>query len=85
MSETKVTVRRNGPYLVEGSFTLVDADGVAFGLGGRTRVALCSCGQSQDKPFCDGTHGRVGFTCARQARDLPPLASPPAGAPPSPS
>lgn len=79
MADSKITVRRNGPYLVEGDFTLLDADGKAFGLGGRTRIALCSCGQSNDKPFCDGTHGKVGFTCERQARDLAPVA------PPSPS
>jgi CDGSH-type Zn-finger protein len=76
MGETRITVRQNGPYRVEGEFTLVDANGAAFGLGGRTAISLCSCGQSDNKPFCDGTHGRVGFTCERLARDLPPPSPP---------
>ena len=67
-----ITVKRNGPYLVEGEITLLDADGAAFGLGGRGKISLCSCGLSENKPFCDGTHGRSGWVCERAARDLPP-------------
>jgi CDGSH-type Zn-finger protein len=76
-----ITVKRNGPYLVEGEITLLDADGAAFGLGGRSKISLCSCGLSEDKPFCDGTHKRSGWVCERAARDLPPPAAPaqPAG------
>lgn len=72
MADVKITVRRNGPYLVDGDIELLDADGEAFGLGGRTRISLCSCGMSEDKPFCDGTHSREGWVCDRKARDLPP-------------
>jgi len=74
---TKILTRNNGPLFVEGEFTIVDASDKAFGLGGRTRISLCRCGQSGNKPFCDGTHGRVGFSEASVARDLPPPAPKP--------
>jgi len=50
----------------------VDAEGTAFGLGGRSRITLCRCGHSANKPFCDGAHAREGFREAAVARDLPP-------------
>ena len=71
MSETKITVRDNGPLLVEGEFTIVDSTGKAFGLGGRSAVSLCRCGHSENKPFCDGSHARQGFNSPIEARDLP--------------
>lgn len=77
MSETKITVRDNGPLLVEGEFTIVDSTGKAFGLGGRSAVSLCRCGHSENKPFCDGSHKKTGFQSAVQARDLPPPAPKP--------
>ena len=51
---------------------MVDADGNAFGLGGRTAIGLCRCGYSENKPFCDGHHGVKGFESLCVARDLPP-------------
>ena len=74
MAETKITVRNDGSIRVEGEFQMVDQDGKAFGLGGRTSIALCRCGQSQIKPFCDGAHKRVNFQSVIQAHDLPPAA-----------
>ncbi len=74
---TKILVRQNGPLVVEGEFHLVDATEKAFGLGGRTRISLCRCGHSGNKPFCDGTHGKIGFSDAGTARDLPPPAPKP--------
>ena len=74
---TKILTRNSGPLVVEGDFTIVDASDKAFGLGGRTRISLCRCGQSANKPFCDGTHGRVGFAETCVARDLPPPAPKP--------
>ena len=68
----KITVRSNGPLRVEGEFTICDADGNAFGLSGRTVISLCRCGHSANKPFCDGTHGKVGFQSVEKARELPP-------------
>jgi CDGSH-type Zn-finger protein len=57
---------------VEGEFTICDAEGNAFDLGGRTAISLCRCGHSQDKPFCDGSHKRVDFQSEVRARALPP-------------
>lgn len=73
MPQTKITVKNNGSIRIEGDFAIVDAEGTEFGLGGRTAVSLCRCGQSLDKPFCDGSHKRVGFQDAVVARDLPPV------------
>jgi CDGSH-type Zn-finger protein len=72
MAATKITVKSNGSIRVEGDFEIVDQQGAAFGLGGRTAVSLCRCGHSADKPFCDGSHKRVGFQDEVQARDLLP-------------
>ncbi len=72
MPAAKITVVSNGPLRVEGEFLIVDPEGKPFGLGGRTAVSLCRCGHSQNKPFCDGAHRRVGFEAPAVARDLPP-------------
>jgi CDGSH-type Zn-finger protein len=68
----KVTISNNGPIRIEGDFTLHDAEGKAFGLAGRTSISLCRCGHSENKPFCDGSHKRMGFASVCPARDLPP-------------
>jgi CDGSH-type Zn-finger protein len=60
----KITIRNNGPYVVEGDFTLVDADGNEVPL---VKRALCRCGGSTTKPFCDGTHSKIGFQGASEA------------------
>ena len=72
MSATRITVRPNGPYRVEGEIELVDGQGKPFGLGGRTAISLCRCGHSNNKPFCDGSHAKAGFESTVEARDLPP-------------
>ncbi len=72
MAPTKITVRNDGPYRVEGEFELLDMEGKPFGLGGRTAIALCRCGHSRNKPFCDGSHKTAGFVDKQHARDLPP-------------
>jgi CDGSH-type Zn-finger protein len=69
---TKITVNRNGSLRVEGEFEIVDPEGNSYGLGGRTVVSLCRCGQSSNKPFCDGSHKHHGFQDDPHARDLPP-------------
>ena len=62
-----VKVRQNGPYLVEGDdVTVVDVNGNAFEIPKRP-FALCRCGGSTNKPFCDGTHSRTGFAAAEAA------------------
>jgi len=58
---TKVTVNNNGPLVIEGECSLCDAQGKPFDLTGRAKVALCRCGHSENKPFCDGAHKRQNF------------------------
>ena len=78
MSETKITVRNNGSIRIEGDFTLLDQDGKAFDLAGRTTISLCRCGQSANKPFCDSAHKNCGFESVIVARALLPPAPKPA-------
>jgi CDGSH-type Zn-finger protein len=56
-----ITPYRDGPLIVRGDFRLVDQDGGEIDPG-RDTVALCRCGRSGIKPFCDGTHKRAGFS-----------------------
>ena len=72
MPATRIIVNNNGSLRIEGDFEIVDQQGRAFGLGGRSVITLCRCGQSKNKPFCDGSHRAVGFQDEVQARDLPP-------------
>jgi CDGSH-type Zn-finger protein len=58
---TEITPSANGPYLIRGEFTLHDSSGKPYDLGGKTNIALCRCGHSENKPFCDGTHKKIGF------------------------
>ncbi len=63
---TKITARTNGPLLVEGDdVTIVDQNGKPFTPPG-PKFALCRCGDSANKPFCDGTHSKNGFSCPAQ-------------------
>ena len=66
MPDVEIKVTRNGPYVVRGTVELVDADGNAYALD-KAVFALCRCGASTTKPFCDGTHSRVGFEAAEAA------------------
>jgi len=68
----KITPLNNGPIRIEGEFQIYDAQGNSFGLAGRTVISLCRCGHSANKPFCDGSHARMGFQDQCQARELPP-------------
>lgn len=64
----EIKARENGPFRVEGSIRLVDADGNEYDLGGRGEViVLCRCGASTTKPFCDGTHSKTAFEAAERA------------------
>ncbi|PYT14891.1 MAG: iron-binding protein [Acidobacteria bacterium] len=67
-----VTISSNGSIRIEGEFTILDAEGKPFDLAGRTIISLCRCGHSENKPFCDGSHKRVGFESLCPARELPP-------------
>ncbi len=67
MSEVTIKARENGPLLVTGPFKLFDHLGNAFDLSGKESVALCRCGQSAHRPFCDGSHRGCGFVAAESA------------------
>ena len=56
MENIRITVSLNGPYIVEGCVDVVDQEGNSFSLSNDTRIVLCRCGRSSNKPFCDGTH-----------------------------
>lgn len=65
-----VTAKKNGPYIVTGDvaeLNLTDAEGNRYDLSGKQSVALCRCGASVNKPFCDGAHSRIGFQAAEAA------------------
>ncbi|HEX8454737.1 MAG TPA: CDGSH iron-sulfur domain-containing protein [Longimicrobium sp.] len=68
-NEAAVTIlaRHNGPFVVEGPFRLIDADGNEFPVVAGKKVSLCRCGASTRKPFCDGTHSNIGFDAAERA------------------
>jgi 3-phenylpropionate/trans-cinnamate dioxygenase ferredoxin subunit len=66
VAEVTITATENGPYKVEGPIDLRDQDGNPIE-NTRSTVFLCRCGGSTKKPFCDGTHSRIGFRAAREA------------------
>ncbi len=68
---TKITVNDNGSLKIDGEFELLDKSGNAYGLQGRTVIAVCRCGLSQNKPFCDGSH-KGHFEHEAVAFELPP-------------
>ena len=57
----KITALPNGPYKVEGAPTVQNGAGQPIDTQGKDTVFLCRCGQSAKKPFCDGTHNKIGF------------------------
>ena len=63
-----ITVRANGPYKVEGPVRVVDAEGREFVVEEGRPIALCRCGRSRTKPFCDKSHRRDCFV----AEDVSP-------------
>jgi CDGSH-type Zn-finger protein len=89
MADVKITIRKNGPYRVEGppgTIEMVDPDGNPYDLSarlkeGKTAFSLCRCGASTQKPFCDGTHSKIGFQAAEAAVAAEGSANLPAGPP----
>ena len=69
MADTTIRTRPNGPFLIEGPFKLLDSAGNEFKLDpAKPAYALCRCGASKNKPFCDGTHKTSGFVGDEPAR-----------------
>ena len=67
-----ITVRNNGSLFIAGDqmarVRLVDHEGNEISTEGRKAISLCRCGASSNKPFCDGTHSKIGFQGARAAQ-----------------
>ena len=68
MSAVTIRIRDNGPILVEGPVTVVDSEGQTFEVKSDKPVALCRCGASANKPFCDGSHRTCGFDSTVRAK-----------------
>ena len=71
MAKLTITVRKDGPYLITDvdAVEVVDHEGkVLERPAGKKNIALCRCGASTTKPFCDGTHSRIGFRAAEAAQ-----------------
>lgn len=66
MADVKIRALKNGPYLVQGAVELFDTGDNKIEVGKDT-FALCRCGASTNKPFCDGTHSKIGFQAAESA------------------
>jgi CDGSH-type Zn-finger protein len=70
MPQVTITVRKNGSLRVDdpnGVVEMLDGDGNKYDLTGKTAFSLCRCGASANKPFCDGSHNKVGFQSADTA------------------
>jgi CDGSH-type Zn-finger protein len=70
MAPITIKVLKDGPLLISGEemagVTVVNAEGTALELRGKN-LKLCRCGASSNKPFCDGTHSKIGFKGAEEA------------------
>jgi CDGSH-type Zn-finger protein len=74
----EIKVRDNGPYKVTGPVRLVDVDGNRWELPPGESFALCRCGRSRTKPFCDKSHRETGFASCERASAAAPLRDRPA-------
>ena len=64
---TTIRLRQNGPYVIDGDdVRVIDWNGVEYTVE-RRPIALCRCGASTKKPFCDGSHSKIGFQAAEAA------------------
>jgi CDGSH-type Zn-finger protein len=62
-----IRLRKNGPYVIESDdVRVIDWNGAEYRFD-RQPIALCRCGGSTNKPFCDGTHSKIGFAAAEEA------------------
>ncbi len=66
MAEVSIRSLKNGPYLVQGQIELLDTEGNKV-MAEKETIALCRCGASTNKPFCDGMHSKIGFQAAESA------------------
>jgi 3-phenylpropionate/trans-cinnamate dioxygenase ferredoxin subunit len=84
MDRITITVRNNGSLFISGDdmakVRLVDHEGNEISTEGRKALSLCRCGASTKKPFCDGTHSKIGFQGAIAAQQAFDAGQPPAQA-----
>lgn len=66
MSDVTIQAFKNGPFIVKGAVKVLDHEGNEFNPEGKA-IALCRCGQSDNRPFCDGTHNKCGFASEESA------------------
>jgi CDGSH-type Zn-finger protein len=77
MAQVTITVKKNGSLRIDdpnGVVEMVDADGNKYDLTGKIAFSLCRCGASANRPFCDGSHNRIGFLapdCAIKPTEQP--------------
>jgi len=77
MAQVRITVKKNGSLRIDdpnGVVEMVDADGNPYDLTGKPAFSLCRCGASGNRPFCDGSHNRIGFQapdCAHKPEQQP--------------
>ena len=71
MSDVVIKLRENGSILVSGPVTLTDHLGNKYDTTDKPNIALCRCGHSQKKPFCDGSHKTSGFIANEVAPAAP--------------
>lgn len=71
MSDVTISLRPNGPLLVTGPVKLIDTEGKEYNLGGKEKFSLCRCGQTKNRPFCDGTHKECGWAAVDVAPQAP--------------
>ncbi len=63
-----IRCRDNGPFVIKAPVQVVDHDGKPFTIpAGKETIALCRCGASKNKPFCDGAHNGCGFQAGEKA------------------
>lgn len=70
MSEVKITLKENGPALVSGPIEMVDHQGNPVDLKGKQTIALCRCGVTEKRPFCDGKHKECGYIANETADQI---------------
>jgi len=69
VNDVTITPTDDGPYLIQGGVTLLDAEGNEYQVD--DTIALCRCGHSSTKPFCDGTHEKANFAAVNRAATSP--------------
>jgi CDGSH-type Zn-finger protein len=67
MEPVQIKVKEDGPLVVSGPVTVVDAEGNEYALPAGTAFTLCRCGASKNKPFCDKSHREIGFVAPSRA------------------